>query len=102
MEVDAVSDVIEVSYTGDLLALRRCRRAWAYEKRAGFYPYEVVQAREGRLVHNAMEWLTRQHQETLQRRRHATANDLRDQLNYYFRVLWARGIRTTFASKTET
>jgi hypothetical protein len=102
MEVDAVSDVIEVSYTGDLLALRRCRRAWAYEKRAGFYPYEVVQAMEGRLVHHAMEWLTREYQETLERRRHATANDLRDQLNHYFRILWARGIRTTFASKTET
>jgi hypothetical protein len=102
MVVDAVSDVIEISYTGDLLALRRCRRAWAYEKRAGFYPYEVVQAMEGRLVHHAMEWLTRQHQETLQRRRHATADELRDQLNHYFRVLWARGIRTTFVSKSET
>ena len=63
-----MSDVIEVSYTGDLLAHRRCRRAWSYEKRAGFHPYEVVQAMEGRLVHHGMEWLTRQHQETLARR----------------------------------
>jgi hypothetical protein len=31
-----MSDVIEVSYTGDLLAHRRCARAWAYEKYAGF------------------------------------------------------------------
>jgi hypothetical protein len=44
-----------------------------YEKRAGFHPYEVVQAMEGRLVHHAMEWLTRQHQEALDRRRHAGA-----------------------------
>jgi hypothetical protein len=97
-----MSDVIEVSYTGDLLAHRRCRRAWAYEKRAGFHPYEVVQAMEGRLVHHAMEWLTRQHQEALGRRRHATESELRSQMEHYFRVLWARGIRTTFASKQET
>jgi hypothetical protein len=97
-----MSDVIEVSYTGDLLAHRRCRRAWAYEKRAGFHPYEVVQAMEGRLVHHAMEWLTRQHQEALGRRRHATQAELRAQMEHYFRVLWARGIRTTFASKQET
>src|SRR5689334_21543080 len=31
-DVAAVTDVIEVSYTGDLLAHRRCARAWAYEK----------------------------------------------------------------------
>jgi hypothetical protein len=97
-----MSDVIEVSYTGDLLAHRRCRRAWAYEKRAGFHPYEVVQAMEGRLVHHAMEWLTRQHQEAFGRRRHATEAELRAQLEHYFRVLWARGIRTRFASKQET
>jgi hypothetical protein len=97
-----MSDVIEVSYTGDLLAHRRCRRAWAYEKRAGFHPYEVVQAMEGRLVHHAMEWLTRQYQEALSRRRHATEAELRAQLGHYFRVLWARGIRTAFASKAET
>lgn len=95
-----MSDVIEVSYTGDLLAHRRCRRAWAYEKRAGFHPYEVVQAMEGRLVHHAMEWLTRQYQEVLGR--HATADELRTQMEHYFRVLWARGIRTAFASKQET
>ena len=33
-----MTDVIEVSYTGDLLAHRRCGRAWAYEKHAGFHP----------------------------------------------------------------
>ncbi|ORA16382.1 PD-(D/E)XK nuclease family protein [Mycobacterium asiaticum] len=97
-----MSDVIEVSYTGDLLAHRRCRRAWAYEKRAGFHPYEVVQAMEGRLVHHAMEWLTRQHHETFNRRRHATEAELRAQLDHYFRVLWARGIRTAFLSKAGT
>ena len=95
-----MSDVIEVSYTGDLLAHRRCRRAWAYEKRAGFHPYEVVQAMEGRLVHHAMEWLTRQYQDVLGR--HAVADELRTQMEHYFRVLWARGIRTAFASKQET
>jgi len=98
--MEAMSDVIEVSYTGDLLAHRRCRRAWAYEKRAGFHPYEVVQAMEGRLVHHAMEWLTRQYREVLGR--HATADELRAQMEHYFRVLWARGIRTAFASKQET
>jgi hypothetical protein len=98
----AVTDVIEVSYTGDLLAHRRCGRAWAYEKRAGFQPYEVVQAMEGRLVHHAMEWLTRQHQEALGRRRHVTEDELRVQLDRYFKVLWARGIRTLFTSKKET
>ena len=97
-----MTDVIEVSYTGDLLAHRRCARAWAYEKRAGFQPYEVVQAMEGRLVHHAMEWLTRQYQETLGRRRHVTDEELRRQLDRYFKVLWARGIRTTFESKQAT
>jgi len=97
-----MTDVIEVSYTGDLLAHRRCSRAWAYEKRAGFQPYEVVQAMEGRLVHHAMEWLTRQYQETLGRQRHVTEVELRQQLDRYFKVLWARGIRTLFTSKQET
>jgi DNA helicase-2/ATP-dependent DNA helicase PcrA len=97
-----MSDVIEVSYTGDLLAHRRCQRAWAYEKRAGFHPYEVVQAMEGRLVHHAMEWLTRQYREALGGTRHATEDELRTQMEHYFRVLWARGIRTAFASKQET
>src|SRR5580704_1502448 len=101
-DVAAVTDVIEVSYTGDLLAHRRCARAWAYEKRAGFQPYEVVQAMEGRLVHHAMEWLTRQYQEELDRRRHVTDEELRRQLDRYFKVLWARGIRTTFESKQAT
>jgi hypothetical protein len=100
--VAVVTDVIEVSYTGDLLAHRRCARAWAYEKRAGFQPYEVVQAMEGRLVHHAMEWLTRQYQEALDRRRHVTDEELRRQLDRHFKVLWARGIRTTFESKQVT
>lgn len=94
-----MSDVIEVSYTGDLLAHRRCRRAWAYEKRAGFHPYELVQAMEGRLVHHAMEWLTRRYQEL---GRHATSDELLLQMDHYFRVLWARGIRTAFTSKMDT
>ena len=52
------SDVVEVSYTGDLLAHRRCPRSWVYEQHAGFHPYEQIQAMEGRLVHHAMEWST--------------------------------------------
>jgi PD-(D/E)XK nuclease superfamily len=94
-----MGDVIQVSYTGDLLGHRRCPRAWAYEKQAGFHPYEQVQAMEGRLIHHAMEWLTRAFLESGQ---HPTADALREQLQRYFRVLWARGIRTTFASKKET
>lgn len=94
-----MSDVIEVSYTGDILAHRRCRRAWAYEKRAGFYPYEVVQAMEGRLVHHAMEWLTGKFQET---GTHANVEELNAQLEHFYRVLWARGIRTAFVSKAAT
>ena len=92
-------DVIEVSYTGDLLGHRRCPRAWCYEKQAGFHPYEQVQAMEGRLIHHAMEWLTRKYIET---GKHATRAELEAQLNNYFRVLWARGIRTTFESKKDT
>jgi hypothetical protein len=94
-----MNDVIEVSYTGDLLAHRRCPRAWAYEKYAGFHPYEQVQAMEGRLIHHAMEWLARRLRET---GREAKAEDARQQLERYFRVLWARGFRTTFMSKEET
>ncbi len=92
-------DVIEVSYTGDLLGHRRCPRAWCFEKQAGFHPYEQVQAMEGRLIHHAMEWLTRQYSST---HVHPTATDLTQQLQKYFRVLWARGMRTTFASKAQT
>lgn len=94
-----ISDVIEVSYTGDLLAHRRCPRSWSYEKYAGFHPYEQVQAMEGRLVHHAMEWLTRRFRDT---GKHATPDELRAQLEKQFRVLWARGIRTAFASKQVT
>jgi hypothetical protein len=93
-----MSDVIEVSYTGDLLAHRRCARAWAYEKYAGFHPYEQVQAMEGRLVHHAMEWLARFRRE---QGRHAGPDELRAQLDRHFKVLWARGVRTAFAGKAE-
>lgn len=93
------NDVVEVSYTGDLLAHRRCPRSWAYEKYARFAPYEQVQAMEGRLVHHAMEWLTRRYAEHAV---HANRVELRAQLEKHFRVLWARGIRTAFTSKNET
>jgi hypothetical protein len=96
-----MSDVIEVSYTGDLLAHRRCPRAWAYEKHVGMHPYEQVQAMEGYLVHHAMEWLTRFYQDH-GRKRHATRDQLKDQLNNYFKILWGRGIRTTFTNRDET
>jgi hypothetical protein len=94
-------DVIEVSYTGDLLAHRRCARAWAFEKHAGFVPHEQVQAMEGRLVHHAMEWMARTYAERSPQR-HCTKEELYVQLDHYFRVLWARGIRTAFASKKDT
>lgn len=96
-----MNDLIEVSYTGDLLAHRRCPRAWAYEKHVGLYPYEQVQAMEGYLVHHAMEWLTRFYQEH-DKRQHASRDELRQQLEHYFKILWGRGIRTTFASKKDT
>jgi DNA helicase II / ATP-dependent DNA helicase PcrA len=94
-----MKDVIEVSYTGDLLAHRRCPRAWAYESYAQFQPYEQVQAMEGRLVHHAMEWLARQYR---QNRTHPPLEEFRLQLEHHFRVLWARGVKTAFASKAET
>ena len=93
-----MSDVIEVSYTGDLLAHRRCPRAWAYEKHIGMHPYEQVQAMEGHLIHHAMEWLTKQHRKS---GAHASREALKSQLEQYFRVLWGRGIRTTFRSRDE-
>jgi hypothetical protein len=96
-----MSDVIEVSYTGDLLAHRRCPRAWAYEKHVGMHPYEQVQAMEGYLIHHAMEWLTRFYQDH-GRKRHATRDQLKDQLSNYFKILWGRGIRTTFSNREET
>src|SRR5687768_11583389 len=94
-----MTDVIEVSYTGDLLAHRRCRRSWAYEKYAGFQPYEQVQAMEGRLIHHAMEWLSRRYKET---GTHPSESELSARIEHYFRVLWARGLRTAFSSKAET
>lgn len=91
--------VLELSYTGDLLAHRRCPRAWAFEKYAGFHPYEQSQAMEGRLVHHAMEWMTIRYRAT---QSHTTRDALRDQLLTYFRVLYARGMRSGFQSKAET
>lgn len=89
-------DVIEASYTGDILGHRRCRRAWSYEKHAGFQKYEQVQAMEGRLIHHAMEWMTSQFR---QKGAHATRIELDTQLERHFRVLWARGVRTAFTAK---
>jgi len=94
-----MSDVIHVSYTGDILAHRRCPRAWGYEKYAQFHPYEQVQAMEGRLIHHAMEWLTRKYRGA---GTHPPRADLEAQLHRHFRVLWSRGIRTTFQSKEDT
>jgi hypothetical protein len=64
------------------------------------HPYEQVQAMEGYLVHHGMEWLTRYYRENGQV--HATRKELVDQLNRYFKILWAKGIRTTFASRDDT
>lgn len=94
-----MSDFVEVSYTGDILAHRRCARAWAYEKYAGFYPYEQVQAMEGRLIHHAMEWLTRYYRD---QHGHASRDMLEAQLKKHFRVLWSRGIKTAFVKKEQT
>lgn len=94
-----MSEILEVSYTGDILAHRRCPRSWSFEKQAQFHPYEQVQAMEGRLLHHAMEWLSRRYRETGS---HARVDELEDQLASYFRVLWARGIKTAFASKKDT
>jgi PD-(D/E)XK nuclease superfamily len=93
-----MNEVIEVSYTGDLLAHRRCPRAWAYEKHVGFVPYEQVQAMEGRLLHHAMEWLTRRYDTSAEL---APRADLATQLEHFYRVLRARGITTAFASREE-
>lgn len=93
-----MSDVIEVSYTGDLLAHRRCPRAWAYEKHAGFVPYEQVQAMEGRLLHHGMEWLSRHYAATGEL---STRTELHEQLEHYYRVLRSRGITTAFSGREE-
>jgi hypothetical protein len=93
-----MTDVIEVSYTGDLLAHRRCPRAWAYEKHVGLHPYEQVQAMEGHLIHHAMEWLTK---EFRQNGIHASREELERQLHQYYRVLWGRGIKTAFRSRED-
>jgi DNA helicase-2/ATP-dependent DNA helicase PcrA len=93
-----MTDVIELSYTGDLLAHRRCPRAWAYEKHAGFVPYEQVQAMEGRLLHHAMEWMSRIYRD---RGELPARDDVRDQLERFYRVLRSRGITTAFATRDE-
>ena len=93
-----MSDVVEVSYTGDLLAHRRCPRAWCYEKHAGFVPYEQVQAMEGRLLHHAMEWMSRRYRED---GHVASQDELREQMEHFYRVLRSRGITTAFTTKEE-
>lgn len=92
-------DVLEISYTGDILSHRRCPRAWSYEKLAGFHPYEQVQAMEGRLIHHAMEWLYSHRRETGEM---PSREALEAKLNQFYRVLYARGIRTKFTSRADT
>jgi PD-(D/E)XK nuclease superfamily protein len=93
-----MSDVIEVSYTGDLLAHRRCPRAWAYEKHVGFVPYEQVQAMEGRLLHHAMEWLARRFEDGYGL---ASRGELQERLEHYYQVLRSRGIVTAFSTRED-
>lgn len=93
-----MNEVIEVSYTGDLLAHRRCPRAWAYEKHVGFVPYEQVQAMEGRLLHHAMEWLARRYESE---QILASRAELADQLEHFYGVLRARGITTAFTTRED-
>ena len=94
-----MNEAIDVSYTGDLLAHRRCPRAWAYEKQAGFVPYEQVQAMEGRLLHHGMEWLLAS---VRLDGKLATRAELREQLEHHYRVLRSPGITTAFATRDET
>jgi hypothetical protein len=91
-----MSDVVEVSYTGDILAHRRCPRAWAYHRHVGLHPYEQVQAMEGLLAHHAMEWLTIFYREN---GRHANAEELAKQLMNRYSVLRSRGVRSEFVKK---
>lgn len=93
-----MTSFLDVSYTGDILAHRRCPRSWSYERHAKFHPYEQVQALEGRLTHHAMEWLEAQYRESGS---HSTESNLHAQLTKHARVLRSRGIRTRFA-KTNT
>ena len=91
-----MSDVYQVSYTGDILGHRRCPRAWLYERHVGLRPYEQVQAMEGNLAHFAMEWLTKHY------RKHGTypkATELEQEMLKRFSVLRSRGIRSEFAKK---
>ncbi len=92
------NDVLEFSYTGDILAHRRCPRAWSFEKLAGFHPYEQIQAMEGRLIHHAMEWMANELRRT---DAFPDVDALQAQLEKHYRVLYARGVRTAFTSKKE-
>jgi hypothetical protein len=92
-----MSDVVEVSYTGDILAHRRCPRAWAYHRHVGLHPYEQVQAMEGMLAHHSMEWLTGFYRKN---GHHANAKELSDQLISRYGVLRSRGVRSEFVKKT--
>lgn len=94
-----MNDILAVSYTGDLLAHRRCPRSWAFSKLAGFHPYEQAQALEGSLIHHTMEWLVDFFREN---DTYPSANEVRDQLEARFSVLWARGLKTAFSSKQAT
>lgn len=94
-----MNEVLAVSYTGDILAHRRCPRAWAYSKQAGFQSYEQAQALEGRLIHHSMEWLVDKFHES---GTVPSIDSMRSQLEYRFSVLWARGLKTAFSSKEET
>ena len=91
-----MSEVVEVSYTGDILAHRRCPRAWAYQRHVGLHPYEQVQAMEGLLAHHAMEWLTIFYREN---GHHANADELAQQLLNRYSVLRSRGVRSEFVKK---
>jgi hypothetical protein len=91
-----MTDVQEVSYTGDILAHRRCPRAWLYERHVGLQSYEQVQAMEGNLTHFAMEWLTKYYRK---HGSHPNAKQLEDELLKRYSVLRSRGIRSEFAKK---
>lgn len=94
-----MNEILAVSYTGDLLAHRRCPRAWAYSKLAGFHPYEQAQALEGSLIHGTMEWLVDHYRV---RQLHPSVADAQQYLEARFSILWARGLKTAFSSKKKT
>ena len=94
-----MNEILSVSYTGDLLAHRRCPRSWAFGKLAGFHPYEQAQALEGSLIHHTMEWLVDFYRANGD---YPSVDQVRQQLESRFSVLWARGLKTAFASKQAT